>query len=65
MTTAPANIGPREIARRRRLGVAALIAGMAWVALAGLRNFPAAAHGVTFFCFFSAALGLLQARGKT
>jgi hypothetical protein len=61
--TEPGNIGPREQARRRRMGVYSLAAGVGVAAALALWGFPRWTRLAAFFPFWAAALGLLQAQG--
>ena len=60
-----ANIGPRERAKRRALGMAALVAGVALAILLAALAAPRWTRLGVFFPFWMAGLGLLQAREKT
>jgi hypothetical protein len=62
--TEPGNLGPRESARRRRIGWYSLAAGIAVAAALVLGGFPWWTRLAVFFPFWAAALGLLQAREK-
>lgn len=60
-----ANIGPRGVRRRQRLGMAGLAAGVVAAVLLILRQAPLWHILVTAPLFWAASLGLLQARAKT
>ena len=62
--TGPANIGPHERARRRKLGLYALALGVAVAATLVLSGLPRWTRLAVFFPFWTACLGLLQAREK-
>lgn len=61
----PANIGPRECAKRLAFGVAMSAGGAAAGTALLFFNAGRAWRLLLFFPFWLAALGLLQARGKT
>ena len=60
-----ANIGPREILKRRVFGIAALAAGAAFAFALFAMDAPRAYRLLIFFPIWLAALGLFQAREKT
>ncbi|HEV2914854.1 MAG TPA: hypothetical protein VGX92_16370 [Pyrinomonadaceae bacterium] len=59
------NIGPREIRKRRLLGVVALTVGVAAAFLLVIYGAPRPSRAVIFFPIWIAGLGLMQAREKT
>ena len=66
MTETPAiNIGPREIRKRRLMGIVALSVGVALCFGLVVFEAPRLLRLVVFFPIWMAGLGLFQAREKT
>jgi hypothetical protein len=63
--TVDRNIGPREIRKRRLLGIVALTVGVALAFLLVVYEAPRPVRLVVFFPVWLAGLGLFQAREKT
>ena len=59
------NIGPREIRKRRLMGVVALIVGVAIAFALIVFEAPRLVRLIVFFPIWMAGLGLFQAREKT
>jgi len=59
------NIGPREVRKRRLMGIVALVAGVGLAFLSVVLNTPRWSRLVVFFPIWIAGLGLFQAREKT
>ncbi|HEX3559343.1 MAG TPA: hypothetical protein VHU19_09060 [Pyrinomonadaceae bacterium] len=59
------NIGPRERAKRRVMGIVALTVGVSLAFLLVTLGAPRPLRLVVFFPIWVAGLGLLQAREKT
>lgn len=60
-----ANIGPRERAKRRVMGIVALTAGVAFAFVLVVFGAPRVLRLVVFFPVWLAGLGLLQSRERT
>lgn len=60
-----ANIGPRQIRRRRKMGIVAAAVAVAALALLLYVEAPRVARLILFAPLWLAALGFLQAREKT
>jgi hypothetical protein len=65
METSAVNIGPREIRKRRLMGIVALTVGVALVFALVVFQAPRLLRLVVFFPIWIAGLGLFQAREKT
>lgn len=61
----PGNIGPREQAKRRVMGIIFLVVGVVLVFLMIAYDAPRLSRAAVFFPLWMAGLGLLQAREKT
>ena len=59
------NIGPREVFKRRLMGIVALLAGIGLSFLSVVINAPRWSRLLVFFPIWLAGLGLFQAREKT
>ncbi len=59
------NIGPRERAKRRVMGIAFLVVGVGLIFLMIAYDAPRFLRAVVFFPLWIGGLGLLQAREKT
>jgi hypothetical protein len=65
METPVINIGPREVRKRRLMGIVALAAGSGLAFLSVVLQTPRLLRLVVFFPIWIAGLGLFQAREKT
>lgn len=59
------NIGPREVFKRRLMGIVALVAGVGLAFLVVVINAPRWSRLIVFFPIWIAGLGFFQAREKT
>jgi hypothetical protein len=59
------NIGPREIRKRRLMGIVALTVGVAIAFALVVFQMPRWSRAFVFFPIWMAGLGLFQAREKT
>ena len=59
------NIGPRELRKRRVMGIVSLTVGVSLAFLLVVLGAPRLARLVVFFPVWIAGLGLLQSREKT
>ena len=64
MSTAATNIGPREVRKRRLMGIVALTAGVGLAFLSVIFQAPRWSRLLVFFPIWLAGLGLFQAREK-
>ena len=65
METPAINIGPREVRKRRLMGILALAAGSGLAFLSVVLETPRWLRLIVFFPIWIAGLGLFQAREKT
>ncbi|HKS29476.1 MAG TPA: hypothetical protein VJS44_16720 [Pyrinomonadaceae bacterium] len=65
MATSVANIGPREIRKRRLMGIVALTVGVGLAFVLYVFEAPRMSRLFVFFPVWIAGLGLFQAREKT
>lgn len=65
METPAINIGPREVRKRRLMGLVALAAGVGLAFLSIVLQTPRLLRLIVFFPIWIAGLGLFQAREKT
>jgi hypothetical protein len=65
METPAINIGPREVRKRRLMGIIALAAGVGLAFLSVVMETPRWSRLIVFFPIWIAGLGLFQAREKT
>jgi hypothetical protein len=65
METSAVNIGPREIRKRRLMGIVALTVGVALAFALIVFEAPRLLRLLVFFPIWMAGLGLFQAREKT
>jgi hypothetical protein len=65
MDTPAINLGPREIRKRRLMGIVALTVGVAAAFLLVVLGAPRLTRLIVFFPIWIAGLGLFQAREKT
>ncbi|MBD0373460.1 MAG: hypothetical protein ICV60_21675 [Pyrinomonadaceae bacterium] len=65
METPVVNIGPREIRKRRLMGIVALAVGVALAFALVVFQSPRLLRLLIFFPIWMAGLGLFQAREKT
>jgi hypothetical protein len=65
MNTPALNLGPREIRKRRLMGIVALTVGVALAFLLVVLGAPRLSRLIIFFPVWIAGLGLFQAREKT
>ena len=65
METPAINIGPREVRKRRLMGIVALAAGCGLAFLSVVLETPRPFRLIIFFPIWMAGLGLFQAREKT
>jgi hypothetical protein len=65
METSAVNIGPREIRKRRIMGIVALTVGVALAFALVVFQAPRLLRLIVFFPIWIAGLGLFQAREKT
>jgi hypothetical protein len=63
--TSATNIGPREVRKRRLMGIVALGAGVGLAFISVVLGTPRWARVLVFFPIWIAGLGLFQAREKT
>lgn len=65
METSIINLGPREVRKRRLMGIVALAAGGGLAFLSVVMEAPRWSRLIVFFPIWMAGLGLFQAREKT
>jgi hypothetical protein len=65
METPAINIGPREVRKRRLMGIISLAAGVGLAFLSVVMQTPRLLRLIVFFPIWMAGLGLFQAREKT
>jgi hypothetical protein len=65
METSAVNIGPREIRKRRIMGIVAMTVGVALAFALVVFQAPRLLRLLVFFPIWIAGLGLFQAREKT
>jgi len=65
METPPVNIGPKEVRKRRLMGIVALTVGVGLAFVLVVFEAPRLLRVLVFFPIWMAGLGLFQAREKT
>lgn len=65
MSNTAINLGPKEIRKRRLMGIVALTVGVALAFLLVVFQAPRLMRLIVFFPIWIAGLGLFQAREKT
>lgn len=65
MDAPPVNIGPKEVRKRRLMGIVALTVGVGLAFVLVVFEAPRWSRALVFFPVWMAGLGLFQAREKT